>query len=160
MDYSFIENYLFKTKEEKTFKLKDFDFISNYISKYPNKNKVLSKDIVTNFWTLRDINALKRNKTFVEKPSSNTIAVTKDKLAYYCYVDIFKRKINHIPYYFGNSDVIIDKENFSLIKNIFINESLNHYSFLKNINNQNSNNNSSVVIDDYFKKLLGEHYVD
>jgi len=38
MDYNYIQNFEFKTINNKVFKLKQFDYISNYIRKYPLKN--------------------------------------------------------------------------------------------------------------------------
>jgi hypothetical protein len=65
MNYDYILNYNFKINNEKSFKLNEFDYIDNYISKYPNKfnNKIDENSLL--FWTMRDINALKRNRTFV-----------------------------------------------------------------------------------------------
>lgn len=160
MTYNFIENYQFKTKEGKTFKLNDFISISNYVSKYPNKNSVLPEQSITNFWTMRDINALKRSRTFVNNVSPNTIFVTKNKLDYYCYVDIFKKNISHIPYYLGNCDVMINNETFEPIKDIFLLESSKTFSFLKPFCLKTAFSDNSEVINNYFQQLLGEHYVD
>jgi hypothetical protein len=140
MTYDYILNYNFKTIDKKSFCIGKMDGIGNYISKYPNQQAVKLEDAVAYFWTMRDINALKRSKTFIDKESVNTIRITKEKLPYYQYVDIFKKYIPHIPYYFGNSDVFIDNEYFCKNQNIFINKEQNK-------------------IDDYFKELLGEHYV-
>ena len=61
--------------------MKDFDFIGNYVSKYPNHKD--SRQEVAYFYTLRDINALKRSKTFLDKPQANAIKVFADNLKYY-----------------------------------------------------------------------------
>ena len=140
MDYDYILDTNFKTKEGKTFCVGKLDSIGNYISKYPNQQTVKIEDTVAYFWTMRDINALKRSKTFIEKESVNTIRVTKENLHYYKYVDIFKKYINHIPYYFGNSDVFIDNECFLENQNIFVER-------------------EQEKLDVYFRELLGEHYV-
>jgi predicted RNA methylase len=86
MNYDYIKNFTFKTFNNKSFTLQKFDFISNYITKYPLKNSSPNKDDIL-FWTMRDINALKRNKTFVKNFCYNTIIVDKKKLEYYIYVD-------------------------------------------------------------------------
>ncbi|WP_300806502.1 N-6 DNA methylase, partial [Helicobacter sp. UBA3407] len=67
IDFDFICNFSFKTREGKSFRLNDFDFIAQYIDKYPNKKRVDSKHKVAMFYTLRDINALRRSKTFISK---------------------------------------------------------------------------------------------
>ena len=69
MEYEFIKSYRFKTMENKSLRLKDFDFITHYINKYPNPHD--KRKEVAYFHTLRDINALKRNKTFVENAETN-----------------------------------------------------------------------------------------
>jgi hypothetical protein len=121
MDYGFIENYVFKTIEGKEWSLRQLNStsIDKYIPKYPNRAKVPLEETITFFWTLRDINALKRTKTFSDTESSNTVRVTDDTFDYYCYVDIFKDYIKHIPYYWGNCNVIIDHEGFTKIKDTF-----------------------------------------
>jgi len=140
MKYDFIRAWNFRTVEGKQFQISLFDFIGNYISKYPNQQTVKIEDTVAYFWTMRDINALKRSKTFIDKESVNTIRVTKENLHYYKYVDIFKKYIPHIPYYFGNSDVFINNDYFLENQNIFVEP-------------------EQEKLDVYFRELLGEHYV-
>ncbi|MDR0676968.1 MAG: SAM-dependent methyltransferase, partial [Elusimicrobiota bacterium] len=108
MDYNFIQNYNFKVKN-KTFRLSNMVSIANFVTKYPNK----LNDYVAKFYTMRDINALKRSQTFMKETTYNTIFVSKEKLPYYIYVDCFKKyAIEHVPYYFGNCDVFIDYDKF------------------------------------------------
>ena len=65
MNYDYIQNYQFKIKDDGLFSFKDFDTIVNYVQKYPNKQYLNKNDKpVAKFWTLRDINALKRNRIF------------------------------------------------------------------------------------------------
>ncbi|MDR3113479.1 MAG: hypothetical protein LBU09_03805 [Endomicrobium sp.] len=160
MSYKFICGYQFKTSDGKNFKLNQFDRIDNYITKYPNQKKVDIKDAVAFFWTMRDINALKRTKTFIEKEVYNSIRIPKSKFAYYCYADIFKDYIKHVPYYFGNSDIMINNDKFEKIKDAFIVESLQKHSFLSYCEKLNITLNYDFMIGDYFKELLGRHYVD
>jgi len=162
MDYDYIFNFKFKTIDNKTFSLKDFDFISNYINKYPLKNIKPDRDDIL-FWTMRDINALKRNKTFVREFSYNAIIIDKNKLDYYIYVDVFKQFSHLIPYYFGNLDVFIDNEKFKKYKDYFIYECLTRNSFLKEHVKYNGNislQEAKDFIINYFKFLTGEHYSD
>ncbi len=144
MDYGFIKNYNFKTFEGKNFRLNNFDFIANYIDKYPNKKRV--SKYVAMFYTMRDINALRRSKTFITKDCANAIYVAKEKYSLYCYVDIFKHMIPYIPYYFGNCDVVIDYKQFLLLEGDFISAS--------------ETKQLTPNIEKYFKILLGEYYDD
>ncbi len=123
MDYEYIRRYVFKTDDS------------------PNKNKVNISNAVAKFYTMRDINALKRSRTFIQDDCSNTVYVTKNKYSLYCYVDVFKKYIDKLPYYFGNFDVFINYNNFKSIEQEFIDSSE------KNIRNEK--------IDKYFSELFG-----
>ena len=162
MDFTYINSFSFKTINDQQFVLNNFDYISNYIKKYPTKNTINKDDDIL-FWTMRDINALKRNKTFVKKYSYNTIILDKAKLDYYVYVDVFKQFSKCIPYYFGNLEVFIDNELFIKNKHFFINEFLYRNSTFKqyylNIEIIDNIKNVRQKIVSYFKSLLKEHYV-
>ncbi|GHV07249.1 hypothetical protein AGMMS50229_13690 [Campylobacterota bacterium] len=161
MDYNFITNYSFKTDEKKQFSLSQFDTIDRYINKYPNRSALSEEETIAYFWTMRDINALKRSKTFVKKESSGTIRISRDKLAYYCYVDLFKRNISHIPYYFGNLSVIINHDAFLKIKDIFVQKSAEKHTELRSFIGTNyQDNNTDLTIENYFRDLLKDHYID
>ena len=118
MDFNFIKNYEFKTYEGQTFILNKFDFIGNYITKYPNPKDIRQE--VAYFHTMRDINALKRNATFMPNYNSNTIRVFSENLKYYYYVHHFKKFAKDLPYYFGNLDVFINHKEFVKIENDFL----------------------------------------
>lgn len=137
MSYEFIENFEFKTAENQKFRLKNFDFITNYVGKYPNHND--KREAVTYFYTLRDINALKRNRTFLEEESQNSIKVFKENLKYYFYIHHFKNHAKFLPYFFGNFDIFIDNDEFLKIENEFL-----------QIQN-------SPKIDSYFQKLFKDY---
>ena len=118
MDYEFIQNYSFKIyPDNHTLRLKDFDFIGNYVQKYPNYKDTRKE--VAYFYTLRDINALKRSKTFLDKPQANAIKVFADNLKYYYYIHHFKQFAYRLPFYFGNLDVFINNEEFLSIADDF-----------------------------------------
>lgn len=125
MDYEFIKNYSFKIyPNNHILCLRNFDFIGNYVQKYPN-HKDARKEVAY-FYTLRDINALKRSKTFLDKPQANAIKVFADNLKYYYYIHHFKQFANQLPFYFGNLDVFIDNEEFLSIADDFSQLKPNH----------------------------------
>lgn len=160
MNYDFIKHHPFQTKEGASFKIASFDSISRYLSKYPNQRYIDQQDVVAKFWTMRDINALKRSRTFIQETTANAVFVTSEKLDYYCYVDIFKKYINHVPYYFGNCDVMINNKEFLKIKDSFRFLSLKQHPYIKApIPKIKNLDNSLGVINAYFRNLLGEHYV-
>lgn len=141
MDYNYICKFNFQTLEGKSFRLNDFEYIGRYINKYPNK----LKNYQAMFYTMRDINALARSKTFLDKANSNTVYVPRDKYSLYCYVDVFKAFLPHIPYYFGNCDVMIDFAKFKGLENSFVQASEEKIY--------------KPEILQYFKDLLGIHYL-
>ena len=159
MEYDFIRSFRFNVHGGGNFCLSDFDYITRYINKYPSKNNQPIENSLF-FWTMRDINALKRNKTFIEKSSNNTIRIDKQKLDYYAYVDVFKRNLYRLPFYFGNCDVMINNNLFKQFKDYFITDAIHHHSFLKDHFQINLLEKEQVEtgIDTYFKLLLGEYH--
>ena len=132
MDFEYIKSFKFKTVEQKFFSLSDFDYIGNYIDKYPKKRMDIKNGDLF-FYTLRDINALKRNRTFIDAPIKNAVKINIEKLDYYIYVDAFKDFIDCIPFYLRNLDILFDKELFDNYKSYFISYSLQkNYELLKN----------------------------
>lgn len=178
MEYNFIRSFRFRIADKSDFCLEDFDYIANYVDKYPKKkNPPTSDDSVCSlveedvrrsgkdnslfFWTMRDINALKRNRTFVESYSANTIVIDKRKLEYYAYVDVFKRNLHRLPFYFGNCDVLIDNDLFREYKPCFISDTVRQYPYLKKHFQINPMDEQQVAsgLNMYFKLLFGEHHV-
>lgn len=146
IDYNYIKNYQFKTIENKIFCLNDFVFINQFVTKYPNKKQVLNNQKIAMFYTLRDINALRRSKTFIEKDCDNAIYITAEKYSLYCYIDVFKQILPKLPYYFGNLDVMIDYNNFKNLEDKFV------------IASKTKQLNPDIM--DYFNNLLGKHYAN
>jgi len=163
MTHNFIRRYPFKTKEGPELRLDYFDEFGWFTTKYPNQKSLGLDKTVAFFWTMRDINALKRSRTFVEKEVPNSsIRVPVERLPYYCYADVFKDYLRHIPYYFGNCDILLDHDEFEKIKDAFVVTSLEKYHFLRHLLPIRSNQvkNYAPVITSYFDNLLGEHYAD
>ena len=173
---NFIRSFRFRIDDKNGFCLDDFDYIAGYVDKYPKKRPTPDYNLFSSterdthhpekddplfFWTMRDINALKRNRTFVENYSANTIVIDKQKLDYYAYIDVFKRNLHRLPFYFGNCDVLIDDNLFKQYKSSFISDTVRHHPFLKKhfqidpIKKQQA----ASGLDMYFKLLLGEHHV-
>ena len=169
MTDSFIRSFRFRVAGKNGFCLDDFDYITGYVDKYPKKKHQLVEGDVHRsenedslfFWTMRDINALKRNRTFVEGYSANTIIIDKQKLDYYVYVDVFKRNLHRLPFYFGNCDVLIDNDLFREYKPYFISDTVRHYPFLKKHFQINliEKRQAASELDTYFKLLLDEHHL-
>lgn len=154
MNYDYIRNFKFRVKDDGAFRLSDFDTIANYIQKYPNKKYLKEQDNpIARFWTLRDINALRRNRTFIDQDHYNTVYVLVDKFPYYCYVDVFKHYIDKMPYFIGNCDIIIDNDEFLKIRECFVYYSIKTNPVLRNIKFRDVPD-AKFKIDNYFKTLL------
>lgn len=109
MDYDYISKFEFEILNSKdTFILSNYKTINGIIEKYPTKDK---KDDDLQFYTIRDINALKRNKTFLTGHCNNGIKVNKENLLYYCYLDLFKSAFSpNDMYLFGNLPPLFTSE--------------------------------------------------
>lgn len=107
----------FKTTDGQIFSVDMFDYITDYISKYPSTYRYKPEIL---FYTLRDINALRRSRTFIKERVSNAVDVDPKKIAYYCYIDCFKDAIDNVPYYFGNFNIPFKKDTFGSVARDFI----------------------------------------
>ncbi len=110
---------------------------------------------------MRDINALRRNRTLVQDYSPNTIVIDKRKLEYYAYVDVFKRNLDRLPFYFGNCDAPIDDILFKKHKNCFISDTIRHHPYLQEHFQIEPIEKNQIVtrLDKYFRLLLGKYHV-
>lgn len=136
MGFDYIKNFTFKVEGGDAFKLNNFDFIGNYLNKYPKKEV---KDPAGYFYTMRDINALKRNKTFLKEKCADAITIEREQLPYYHYVNLFKFYAKDLPFWCGNLDVFIDNKFFTEHIEEFVESS--------------RSGKISKVVDDYFKNL-------
>ena len=159
MTYKDIKSFPFKINTGGFFQLTDFKYITSYVDKYPQKKKPADPDPLY-FWTLRDINALSRNKTFVEEHSTNTITIDKAKLEYYIYIDVFKRNLHRIPFYLRNCDIPIDNKLFKDLLPSFVYDSIQHHPHLKDHFQIKLPDPyiSESSIDMYFRQLLRTHH--
>ena len=136
MDFEYIKNFIFKVEGGDAFKLNNFDFIGKYLNKYPKKEV---KDPVGYFYTMRDINALKRNKTFLKENCANAVAIEREQLPYYHYVNLFKFYAKDLPFWYGNLDVFIDNKFFTEHIEEFVESS--------------KSGKISKIVDSYFRNL-------
>ena len=123
LSYDAVRAFSFKTAEGATFSVNRFDYVTDYVDKYPGNGK-FNPEIL--FYTLRDINALKRSRTFLAERVPNAVDVNPDKFAYYCYIDCFKRYAD-VPYYMGNFNIPFDKASFDDLSYDFVKDAtFNH----------------------------------
>lgn len=111
-----IRTLRFQTVEGCTFSLSQFDFVTDFVQKYPHKGRY-SPEIL--FYTMRDINALKRSRTFISERIVNAVDVKPEQFAYYCYIDCFKRYAD-VPYWMGNLDVPFIKNSFGEVADVVV----------------------------------------
>ncbi len=160
MDYNYVKQFDFRILDGTSkFSLAKLNSIANYVNKYPRKEP---SPIDLYFFTLRDINALKRNQTFLKQINSGSLPVTHDTLYWYSYIDVFKEFIKELPYYYGNCDVFIDFNEFIKIKESFFmyaydkNQilALNSYATKLYQDLQPSSINFMQQVKSYFKNLF------
>lgn len=101
LTYRMVRDMNFRTVEGDEFALSWFDYATDYVKKYPHKERYKPEIL---FYTMRDINALKRCRTFISGRIANAVDVAPEQLSYYCYIDCFKRYAQ-TPYWMGNFDV-------------------------------------------------------
>lgn len=118
-----VRSFTFKTVDGNQFAVENFDYMTDIIAKYPHKKRY-SPEIL--FYTLRDINALKRSRTFLPSRIDNAVDIDPNLLSYYCYIDCFKRYAE-VPYYLGNFDIPYDKENFNAVSNQLLSVAKYHH---------------------------------
>ena len=107
----------FHTVEGDEFCLSEIEFITDLVDKYPNHADASLFFSGFYFYTLRDINALRRCRTFLNGRCSNAIAVSMEQLPYYHYIDAFKH-LAQVPYWAGNLNVPFKKDGFQEIAGI------------------------------------------
>ena len=160
MCYEDIKKFRFAT-DGASFAIDDFQYLN--VRKYPRLRT--AKDLPNiMFYTMRDINALKRNRTFIFNSSANAAAnavwINREQLPYYIYADVFKHYLRHIPYYFGNGNIMINDKLFCRNQQYFMADAARRHPQLKKYIG-NINDNIAVAqqkIEIYFRRLLGEHY--
>lgn len=111
LTYDHVRTMTFRTEEGPTFSLAAFDDITADLAKYPGHTRYMPELL---FYTLRDINALKRSRTFLKTRTANAIDIDPSKLSYYCYIDCFKRYAQ-VPYWLGNLNIPFRRNTFSEI---------------------------------------------
>ncbi len=114
LSYEDVQEIRFQTVEGETFCLADLEFVSDCVAKYPNPVDQSLSFSGYYFYTLRDLNALRRCRTFLPGKSPNAVAISQEQLPYYHYIDCFKH-LAKIPYWAGNLNVPFHKEIFSAI---------------------------------------------
>ena len=117
LSYDEVLKTTFHTVEGDEFKLDDMEFVTDMVEKYPNDSDKSLFFSGYYFYTLRDINALHRCRTFLEGKCANAVAITTDQLPYYHYIDAFK-SLAQIPYWAGNLNIPFRKDGFQKIVKI------------------------------------------
>jgi hypothetical protein len=141
----------FRTIEGNVFSIAKYEYIVDLIQKYPHKGRYKPEIL---FYTMRDINALKRSRTFIKERITNAIDVDPDKLPYYCYIDCFKR-FAEVPYYLGNFNVPFDSSCFGDIKEDVVAISKSKFPDIFN-EEVSASEDSEVRVRKYIKKVLSK----
>ena len=123
LSFDDVRSLRFHTEEGAVFSLDGFDYVTDHVDKYPGKGRFKPEVL---FYTMRDINALRRSRTFLAERVSNAVDVNPAKFAYYCYIDCFKRYAD-VPYYLGNFNVPFDEATFGEVSDVVVEDAtFNH----------------------------------
>lgn len=144
-----------------SFSVGDFQYLVDFVQKYPQQKRGLYDLDGIMFYTMRDINALRRNRTFIFGQGKGGVHINRAQLPYYIYADAFKQHINRVPYYFGNSDIMINDALFTRYNPYFLSDAARRHPLLKNYIAAAENAcaaESKSKIEEYFRLLLGAHY--
>lgn len=149
MSFDYIQNFEFTIlNSNKVFSLNKYTLIDGWVNKYPNKKTKQPEDL--QFYTLRDINALRRNKTFLTGDVANGVTVNIDTLYKYAWLDFFKNNFepNNLFIYGNLSPLYSDEIEADDIKRDLISYIYNNNEIVKNYINEN---NLSQTIFDFYK---------
>lgn len=112
MKFDEVLNFNFSVFESKgIFRINRYMTIDGIVDKYPTKIK---SDDDLQFYTIRDINALRRNRTFLIGHCNNGIKMCKETLHYYAWLDLFKNNFDagEFNYLFGNLSPLLTESIF------------------------------------------------
>ena len=115
MNYEYIQKFTFDIlKNSKKFVLTEINTIDKKVNKYPKKDSHNGLQ----FYTMRDINALLRNTTFIDGNVSNGVEVSIKTLYQYGWILFFKNnfKSNNM-FLYGNLSPLYPKEISTDFKN-------------------------------------------
>jgi len=136
MDFNYIRNFNFSILDsEDKFKLSKYETTDGFIDKYPpRKNGLKVSPIGLYYYTFRDFNSLRKNRSFMIKQHYNGIIVTIQNFYKYAYLNALKNlfRVNNIWLY-GNLSPLINKNMVEKNKNIYIEYAIQTNSALKNI---------------------------
>jgi len=143
LTYQDVLNIKFKTVEGDSFSVGGFDYVADEVKKYPHNGRY---DPEILFYTMRDINALKRSRTFIKDRIPNAVDIDPRKFSYYCYIDCFKRYAK-IPYWIGNLNVPYIKDKFCDIEKLVIRDSKYYHQDIFGSSNPISDSEKKAIVD-------------
>ena len=152
MTFNDIKNFNFSVLEsQKKFKLSDYETIDDFIRKYPpRKNDMQESPIDLYYYTLRDINSLKRNKSFMDEKHYNGIVVTVENFYQYAYLYAFKKLFNpEKSWLYGNLTPLVNKNKLKKNKKKYVEYAIQDNTTLKSLER-----NTIKEITDYYDLSL------
>ena len=131
MTFEYIKKFNFNIfNSTKIFSLNKILTIDGIVNKYPNKNNIHGLQ----FYTLRDMNALMRNASFVENKRINGVEIKDDNLYQYAWLFFLKKNFNpkKNKFLYGNlSPLYTDKINDINFKKALIYYAYNNSELVK-----------------------------
>ena len=115
LSYGDVRTMLFRTEEGDSFRLSDREYVDDFANKYPTCERYRPEIL---FYTMRDVNALSRSRTFIAERCPGAVDVDPSKLDYYCYADVFK-EMARTPYWMGNLNIPLVAADFPSVAPAF-----------------------------------------
>jgi hypothetical protein len=123
MDYKYIRDFSFSIlRSNNKFKLSRYETTDGYINKYPpRKYDPKTSPIDLYFYTFRDLNSLRKNRSFMNEKHYNGIVVTLENFYQYAYLDSLKELFKPEGLWkYGNLSPLVDKEYLEKNKELFV----------------------------------------
>ena len=136
MTFNYIKAFKFNLlNNNKKFILSRYKTIDGYINKYPpRKNDIKESPIGLYYWTLRDINSLKKNISFILKQHINSITVTLENFYQYAYLYSFKKLFNTEDIWlYGNLSPLVDIQEVERDKKLYVLYAIKNNPALKEV---------------------------
>lgn len=136
MDYEYIRNFEFDVLGlPYVFKLSSFKTTDGIIHKYPNKiYEPVASPLNLYFYTFRDINSLKRNRSFMDQAHYNAIVVNLGNFYKYAYLLAFKNLFQpKESWLYGNLSPLVNEQSLEKNKKWFMQYALAASPSLQNM---------------------------
>ncbi len=127
MTFDYIRNFRFNVLAGgRSFVLSNYQTTDGYINKYPpRKHDVKKSPIGLYYYSFRDFNSLKKNKSFIQETHPNGIVVTVENFYKYSYLYALKKLFSpKNSWLYGNLSPLVNLEDVERNKQLYVSYAL------------------------------------